>query len=163
MNQKNWEKLGVKHLIECHCTLKIYEGKKDHVFHKFPVYSCYDKNKKIISKISQCNNCNTLHRVYDICKSEIIRSGKDRNTSEVTIEDMSLQIDTKLSNLLKRYQCDISMWENVIDIIEKEAWNYPLVLSREIIEEQYHVKILLIASESKFKITSKVINDQIIL
>ena len=24
--------LGIKHLIECHCTLKLYEGKEDHFF-----------------------------------------------------------------------------------------------------------------------------------
>jgi len=159
--KKNWEKIGIKHLIECHCTLKIYNGSNNHLFHKFPVYSNYDSTGKLIEKICKCNNCGTLHRVKSICKSEIIRGGKDRNTSEINIEDISLQIDKKIENVLRRYDCDISVWENVLDIIEKEAWEYPVIISREVIDMKYHVKIMEIVSESKIKIISKIIEDEI--
>lgn len=160
---ENWDKLGVKHLVECHCTLKIYEGKENHLYHKFPVYTCFDENKKPIEKIHQCNNCGTLHKVFDICKSEIIRSGKDKNVSGIEIEDISLQLNTRLSNVLRRYDSDISTWENVLDVIEKEAWGYPIVLSREVIEGCYHVKVLKIISEDKFKISTNKIEDEILL
>ena len=161
--RKNWQRLGVKHLIECHCTLKVYDASSnnEHLFHKFPVYSFYDNNKKIIEKMSKCNNCETLHRVYDICKSEIIRGGKDRNVSEINIEDIAMQINSKIENVLRRYDCDISVWEHVLDIIEKEAWEYPVVISREVIEMKYHVKILKILSENNIKIISKVIENEI--
>ena len=159
----SWKKIGTKHLIECHCTLKIYQGRKDHVFHKFPVYSSFDQNKKIIPKISQCNNCGTLHNIIDICKSEIIRGGKDKNTASIDKDDISLQLDKKIENVLRRYDCDISIWEQVLDILDKEAWEYPVVVSREVIEEKYHVKILSIVSDNKFKILTKIIEDEIIL
>ena len=160
-NRKNWEKIGIKHLVECHCTLKIYEGKKDHLYHKFPVYTVFDNNKKAIPKISQCNNCNTLHKVIDVCKSEIIRSGKDFNSTGLTIEDIKLQINNKLANILTSYDSDISTWELVLDIIEKEAWEYPVVISRDVIEGEYYVKYLNIISEDKFKIFSKKIESEI--
>jgi len=159
----NWEKLGVKHLIECHCTLKIYEGKENHLFHKFPVYTCFDENKKPIEQIHQCNNCATLHKVIDICRSEIIRSGKDQNIASINIDDISLQLETRLSNVLRRYDCDISTWEIVLDIVDKQAWGYPVIVSRELIEGSYHVKVLKITSESKFKIFTKKIKDEIFL
>ena len=158
---KNWEKLGIKHLIECHCTLKMYEGKIDHLFHKFPVYSEYDKNNTILEKISKCNNCGTLHKVYDICKSEIVRGGKDTNNAEINIDDIALQLDKKIENALRRYNCDISIWEQVLDIIDKEAWSFHVVISREVIEGKYHVKVLEILSDSKIKILSKIIENEI--
>ena len=159
--KESWKKLGVKHLVECHCTLKIYQGKEDHLFHKFPVYSLYDENKKIITKMAKCNNCETIHKVYDIGRSEIIRGGKDKNVAEISVDDIALMIDKKIANVLRTYDCDISVWENVYDVIDKEAWEFPIILSREIIEGQYHVKILSIISDSKFKIVSKKIEDEI--
>lgn len=161
-NQKGWENLGIKHLIECHCTLKIYKGDDNHLYHKFPVYSKFNNDsKKIIEKIVQCNNCQTLHKVYDICKSDIIRSGKDENKSSVSIDDISLQLPYKLNNVLVKYQCDIATWEQVLDIVDNKAWNYKIVLSRELIEAKYHVKVLHIISEEKIKIETKVIEDEI--
>ena len=156
--------LGVKHLIECHCTLKIYEGKtgiQDHLYHKFPVYSQMSKNGKIIEKIAQCNNCNTLHRVYDYCKSELIERGKDEIISAVDKEDIKLQLSEKIIKVLSKYKVDISTWEHALDIYDNQVWGENIVLSREIIDQKYHVKILKIESENKIKILTKVIEDEI--
>ena len=156
--------LGVKHLIECHCTLKIYEKNKniqDHLYHKFCVYSNVDDTGKIIEKIAKCNNCSTLHRVYDYCKSELIEPGKDENITAINIDDIKLQLSDKLNKILDQYNVDISTWEQTLDIIDKEAWNQYVVLSREVIDQKYHVKVLQILGESKVKIISKVINDEI--
>ena len=59
--------------------------------------------------------------------------------------------------------CDISIWEQVIDIVEKEAWKFPVVISREVIEGKYHVKVLEIISDNKIKIISKTIENEIVL
>tara|TARA_A100001515_G_scaffold145037_2_gene151469 strand:+ start:515 stop:1009 length:495 start_codon:yes stop_codon:yes gene_type:complete len=162
MNRENWDKIGIKHLIECHCTLKIYKGSENHLYHKFPVYSKFDnQTNKLIEKIVPCNNCQTLHKVYDVCKSDIVKSGKDENKAAVSIEDISLQLPYKINNVLVKYQSDISTWEQVLDIVECEAWSYKVVLSRELIEGKYHVKTLEILSEDKIKIESKIIEDEI--
>ena len=108
--------LGIKHLIECHCTLKIYTGRENHLYHKFPVYSKFDENNKIISKFAQCNNCQTIHKVYDICKSEILKSGKDELKGMLTIDDIEFQLPTKIVSILKKYECDISTWEHILTV-----------------------------------------------
>ena len=157
-------RLGIKHLIECHCTLKIFKGKsnvEDHLYHKFPVYSQIQENGKILERIAQCNNCGTLHRVIDYCKSELVERGSDVNDTSLSTEDIEFQISEKLSRVLKKYKCDISTWEHVLDIVEKECWGENVVLTREVIDQIYHVKVLQIISEDKIKIMTKKINDEI--
>lgn len=152
---------GVKHLIECHCTLKIYEGDDNHIYHKFPVYSKLDIHGKVIEKFSQCNHCQTIHKVYDICKSDIIRSGKDDHNSALSRDDISYQIPDKVNKILVKYDCDISTWEQVLDYCENEVWNQKIVLSRDLIEGRYHVKVLTLISENKVKIENKIIENNI--
>ena len=36
---------GIKHLIECHCSLIIFKNNDKQIYHKFPVYSIIDKNQ----------------------------------------------------------------------------------------------------------------------
>ena len=153
---------GIKHLIECHCVLKIYNKNEKINYHKFPVYSKFDTDNKVIPKIVKCNNCEAAHWVYDICKSEL-RAGKDQSSVTVTIDDISISLPEKLSTMLSKLGCDISIWEHCLDIIEEESWGEFVVLKRDIIDENEHVKILKINSENKFKIENKVINTTVIL
>ena len=60
----------VKHLIECHCTLPQYRNRPDIVYHKFPVFSLLESDS-VVEKLARCNNCDAVHRVFDVCKSEI--------------------------------------------------------------------------------------------
>ena len=153
----------VKHLVECHCTLKLFiKERKDVVYHKFPVYSKIDQNGKIIKKLVKCNNCESLHEVYDISKSDFKR-GKEDSLMINTIEDISLSLPERLSNTLMKFNCDISVWEHCLDVIEEERWGENVVLRREIIDEKHHVKILQILSENRFKILNKTINNIILL
>jgi D-ribose pyranose/furanose isomerase RbsD len=152
---------GVKHLLECHCTLKIYEVGKNNIYHKFAVYSKVDNLGRLIEKIASCNNCGTLHRVVDICKSEILRSGKDENKSAVCIEDIQLQLPDKINNILIKYDVDLATWEQILDIFDEESWGQNVVISRDLIDQKYHVKVLQIISAEKIKILTKVIQDEI--
>lgn len=155
------KKLGIKHLVECHCTLKIYTRKEKQLYHKFAVYTKFDLRGKPIEKIAQCNNCGTLHKVYDICKSQIIRGGKDTNSSSLTQDDMAIQLPEKIARILEKHQCDIATWEHVLDIYENESWDTHIVLSREVIDEEYHIKYLTIQQDNKIKINNTVINNDI--
>jgi len=155
---KKW----VKHLIECHCVLRIYKKENNTFFHKFPVYSKLNKNNQVIKKLAKCNNCNSLHLIYDICKSEL-KGGKDDSIMIQTKDDISLSLPDKLANILFKLGCDISIWEHCLDAIEEERWNEIVVLRREIIDEKQHVKILKILSENKFKVENKIINDMFVL
>tara|TARA_A100001515_G_C4552778_1_gene204020 strand:+ start:325 stop:819 length:495 start_codon:yes stop_codon:yes gene_type:complete len=152
---------GIKHLIECHCTLKVYQGREDHLYHKFPVYSKFDKNNKLISKLVQCNNCQTVHKVYDICKSDILRSGKDELGCVVTQDDISYQLPDRIGNILRKHECDISTWEHVLDLYEEESFNSDIVLKRDIVEGKYQLKILKLVDKDRIKIFTEIINDEI--
>ena len=154
--------LGIKHLIECHCTLKIYSKNIKDIHHKFPVYSKFDKNKKIIPKIVKCNNCEALHNITEVCRSELM-PGLDQTEVTLSISDMQLMIPDKLSNLLIKHKCDISTWEQIVDIYENSLWGQSFVIKRDIIDEYQYLKIVHILGENKFKIESKKINDILIL
>ena len=142
---------GIRHLIECHCVLPQYRRRDIPVFHKFPVFSIVDKQDNISDKIVQCENCGTVHRVYDVCRSEIL-AGKDETRAALTIEDIKFSISEKLSNILESYNCDISIWEHVEFIIANEIWGTELVLKKETQEEVTNLKILQINGEDKLRI-----------
>jgi hypothetical protein len=125
--------------------------------HKFPVYSKVDASGKIIPKLSKCNNCQSLHYIHDYCRSEL-RGGKDESMVTLSIDDIALSLPDKLVNTLIKVDSDISTWEHCLDIIEEKRWGEHVVLSRDIINENEHVKILFINNENQFKIENKIIN-----
>ena len=157
--------LGIKHLIECHCTLKIYQKDtdiQDHLYHKFPVYSQIDHyTGKIIKKIAKCNNCGTLHKVYDYCKSFLVKKENENYEVGIDIEDIKIQLEDKIVRVLEKYDVDISTWEHVLDIYDKQVWGSQVILTRNLVEQKYHVKILEILNDKKIKIHTKVIQDEI--
>ena len=113
---------GIKHLIECHCYLAIFKSEsKVPPVHKFPVYSKFDSNEKIIEKIVKCNNCEALHQIVEVGVSQLI-PGRDQTKVTVTKDDISHNLSKKIANILYQYECDISSWEHVEDIIEEKRW-----------------------------------------
>ena len=159
-----WEEvlIGQKHLIECHCVLPLYRNKQEKIYHKFLVYNKFDDNSELIPKYVKCNNCDIIHYVYEICKSEIKFDG-DGYGSVLEIEDLKLSLDEKIVKVLEMYDCDITAYELISDAIDKNIFPIELVLKRNIINEEYHVKILKLNSESKFVITSEKIDSKVLL
>ena len=150
---------GFKHLIECHCVLPIYKkNTKDRIYHKFPVYSKLDKNDNLVPRLFKCNNCDTMHYVYDVCRSEI-RGGKDQSFITPTIEELSLMLPERLSKVLSSIETDMSNWEHIVDIFKEKRWGEEVVVRREIVGEVQHVKIIKIKSENNFVIENKSIED----
>ena len=152
---------GIKHLVECHCVLALFKSSQKIINHKFPVYSKIDENGKVVPKIVKCNNCDTLHRVFDICKSEI-KFGKDQTDVTLTREDLGYMLPSRLNDLLLKVDADISLFEHAVDIIEEKRWGEHIVIKREIIDERHQVKLLEILSEEKYKITNEVIDNIIV-
>lgn len=152
---------GVKHLIECHCFLKIFNQKSKKINHKFPTYSKFDKNNDIVPKLAKCNNCESVHYIYDLCKSEL-RPGKESIETVINKEDMIMMLPDKIANVLIKNDADISDFEHALDIIEEEDWGSYLIVKRSIVEEEEQVKVLQIESEDKIKIFSRSINTTIV-
>lgn len=153
---------GIKHLIECHCYLSIFKNNSKITYHKFTVFSKVNEYSKLIEKYVKCNNCESVHRVFDIGKSEIF-PGKDQTESLSSKEDISISLPAKLVKVLDKYEKDICDYEHALDAIEEKRWGEIIVLKRDIIDEMHQVKYLIIKSRDNFEIKNDVINDTIIV
>ena len=121
---------GVKHLIECHCTLPQFRDSRNPVYHRFIVFSEFDRNENVIPKYAQCNNCGVIHRVTDILKSEIL-TGNDTSVSIVGINDIKLSLPAGAVTVLESYNVDLPTWEEVASILENELWDSTVALTTE--------------------------------
>ena len=153
---------GQRHLIECHCVLPLYKNKKPVVYHKFAVYSLFDeKTSKVTPKYVNCNNCGVTHYVEEFCKSQV-KIGKEDVKTVRSIDEVSISLPEKLTKLLKDYNSTIDIYEESEDVIENKIFPKSITIKREIIDEVYHLKVLTINNEEKFKITSEVLTNIIV-
>lgn len=144
---------GQRHLIQCRCVLQQYKNLPNPIKHQFMVFSTIDDNDSVIQKFAQCNNCGLVHKITDICKSEII-SGKEQSNSIVSVEDIKLSLPPNLSAILERSNVDLSTWELAQFIIETKRWGEFVILG---VEEESGVKqgkYVRIMSETFFKVES---------
>tara|TARA_B100000700_G_scaffold326494_1_gene438169 strand:- start:1066 stop:1536 length:471 start_codon:yes stop_codon:yes gene_type:complete len=150
--------IGTKHLIQCHCVLPQYRKLEEPIFHQFVVYSKILENGSVDKKIVKCNNCDAVHRIIDLCKSEIVL--KLESTDIVIDEDeIKLSLPDKIVKILEKNNCDISTYESIDHILEKSAWGEEVVISRKNIENKSrHFKILQINGKDKFKIKSEILD-----
>jgi len=150
--------IGSKHLIQCHCVLPQYRKLDNPIFHKFVVYSKHNTAGEIITKLSKCNNCDALHRIVDLCKSEIVIRMEDTDVV-VDIDDIKLGLSDKLIKILDKNNCDHPTYEQIDHIFESELWGEDVVIGRKTINNlKTHLKILNIKSENSFRIRSEVID-----
>jgi hypothetical protein len=153
------DKVGIRHLIQCHCVLPQYRDRSDPVFHKFVVFSIQEGDS-IVPKLSRCNNCGVIHKIVDICKSEMIH-GMEDTESIITKEDVRHQLSEKIVNVLEKNFCEVSVWENISFLIENEKWNNRVVISKNEISDSVQYKTLTIIDSDKFKIESHLVKSDI--
>ena len=130
---------GIKHLIECHCVLPQYRNRDNPIYHKFIVFSIIDDSDTVVPKYSQCNNCDVVHKVIDLCKSEVL-AGRDELVSVISIDDLRLMIPEDIVRVLDAYTCDLATWENVLFILQNKKWGLSVIVSREELEKETHGK-----------------------
>jgi len=141
---------GIKHLIQCHCVLPQFKNAVNPTFHKFVVFSIIDESDTVQPKIAQCNNCGVIHKVTDICKSEL--TTKEESMSLPSIKDIKFSLSSELSSVLESYHCDLATWEQAEWIYLNKLWDQWIILTREETDDEIHGKRLLFTSEGKFRI-----------
>lgn len=149
--QQTDNKQGIMHLVECTCILSQYLRRTTPVFHKFVVFSVVNDNV-VEEKLVQCNNCNIVHKVNDICKSTIVY-GKDEARSAITIEDIKWSLNEKLIDLLTINNCELPTWEHAKFILNEERWGEHLILSTEIVDGRRVGKFAVIAGPDRFGVS----------
>jgi len=145
---------AVKHTVECHCVLPQYRDRKDPVYHKFVVFSELDaKADTVLPSYSQCNNCGTVHKVYDICKSEII-AGKDESATVEKLSDVAMSLPTNLVELFESYSLEVPDYMMARYILDNKVWDATIVLSKEQEDDKTNGKILRFLENGRFRVES---------
>jgi len=142
---------GVKHLLECQCILPQYKKRDNPPYHKFVVFSIVDDSDSVLEKFAQCNNCGIVHRVFDICKSEIA-TGHESLSSLPTKEDFKLMLPSSVVDILNSYDCDLCVWEQIAFIMNYNKVGEKIIISKDEIDGKVQGKFLSYIGESRFNI-----------
>lgn len=150
---------GQKHLIKCRCVLPQFKNSPDSKQHRFVVFSevVEDITKQ---KYSQCNNCGLVHKVIDICTSEIMQ-GKESMGSIMSIEDIKVGMNQGLIGVLERHQCDLPTWEHARYVVENKRWGDIVILTNDNEDDDKVIKYVRILGETLFKVDSHTRKDVI--
>ena len=152
---------GTKHLIQCHCILPQYRNSEDPVFHQFIVFSILDEESDtVIPKFSSCNNCGAVHKVIDICKSEMV-TGRDEVVTQMTTDDFKFSLPADLYELLLLYQKDVADFEHAQFILENERWNDHIILTREEIDNMSQGKLVKFLERNRLRVESYLIRGEV--
>jgi len=145
---------GQKHLIKCRCVLPQFKNSPDpeKKQHRFTAFSeIIDDVAK--QKFAQCNNCGLIHKVIDICTSEIM-SGKESMGSILTIDDIKPGLHPSMVSILERYNCDLPTWEQAKYIMENKKWGEVIILTNDLEEDTKVIKYIRVLGETLFKVDS---------
>ena len=140
--------LGLKHYIECHCVLPQYRNVKKPIYFGFNAFSEVDEGNNVKLKFIQCPNCGVIHKVYDICKSEIL-AGKDESAIIRNLSDVKLLIPEHFVQLLETNNCEFADYEKLEFIISNEFWSERILLSTDFEENNRVGKMLTFSSKGK--------------
>jgi len=151
---------GQKHLIKCRCVLPQFKNRETPPAHKFVVFSVIEE-EKVVPKYCQCNNCGVIHKVIDICQSEI-QNGKEHMNSLIKIEDIKHSIHQNFSSILESNSADLPSWEAVQFIVENKQWGQIVVLTTDRDGEEIHGKYIRVLGEALCKVESFTRNSGIV-
>lgn len=141
-----------KHLIECNCILPQFSKMNPPIFHKFPVFSAIQDDGKFVEHYAQCNNCNMIHKVFEIHQSKTM--GKETLKTLPTKEEIKESLPENYSSILEKYECDLLVWQEVQFVLENKLWGKNIILTKEEMDGNVLGKSLLIIGETMLKINN---------
>jgi hypothetical protein len=121
--------------------------------HQFVTFSVIDDNDRVQHKFAQCNNCGVIHKITDICKSEILSSKEDMG-SILKIDDIKPGMPPNLSKILEINDADLPSWEYANFIFENKLWGNFVVLTSDVEQGTRHGKYVQILGENLFKVNT---------
>ena len=149
----------INHLVECHCILPIFKKNTKIIYHKFPVFSTFDESGNINEKYVSCNNCNSLHLIKEVNKSEIILGKEGFDSYVISKEDIEFNLNSEnlshIVNILNINKVDVSIWEHVSHVYENNIENNVIVINKEDGGNDFIYKYLVL-KDGKFKIKKEI-------
>ena len=119
-----------------------------------------EESDTVESKFSACNNCGAVHKVIDICKTEIL-TGRDEVPTQMTKEDFKLSLPNDLYDLLCSYSRETPDFEHAQFILENEKWEDYIILTREEIDDSVQGKLVRFKASDRFKVESYLIKRSV--
>ena len=153
---------GQRHLIKCRCVLPQFKNRQNPPVHQFMTFSIIDDNDYVITKYSQCNNCGIIHKVIDICTSEIMK-GKENSSSILSIDEIKISLPKNLVDILERNNVDQSTYELANFIVENKKWGEIVILSHEEEGDVRHGKYVRVLGENLFKVDNFTREEAVII
>ena len=144
---------GIKHLIRCRCVMPQFKQLHEPPVHQFVVFSVIDDDDKLTVKFSQCNNCGVIHKITDVCKSELIQA-RESMGSLLTIDDVKVGLPQNLVVILEGNGADLPTWEAARFILENKQWGNYTVLNTDSDSGIRQGKYLQIIGENLFKVNT---------
>lgn len=144
---------GIKHLVRCRCVLQQFKRLPEPPQHMFTVFSVINDDDTVNVSYAQCNNCGIVHKITDICTSEII-NGKEDLPSMLTIDDYSAGMPQKLVDILMKNSADLASWAAANFIYDNKRWGEFVVLQLESDNGTQQGKYVQILGESLFKVNT---------
>jgi hypothetical protein len=137
--------------------LPQYKHVDEPTFHQFVVFSIIDEESDTVTpKFASCNNCGAVHKVIDICKSELV-TGRDEVVTQMAIEDFKMSLPSDLFELLLAYQKEVADFEHAQFLIENEKWKDHVILTREEIDDMVQGKLVKFLGPEKFRVESYIL------
>lgn len=147
--------IGQKHLVKCRCVLSQFKksNNPETKQHRFIVFSEI-VDDVVKQKFAQCNNCGLIHKIIDICTSDIM-PGKEEMGSIITIDDIKMGLNPTLVGILERHQCDLPAWEHAQFVMENKLWGEIIILTSDVEDDNRNIKYVRVLGETLFKVESK--------
>ena len=150
----------VKHLVECQCVLNIFKNKTKAIYHKIPVFSLIDEEGNVKEKYIACNNCGIIHRVYEVCKSEIKWGHEDDKSMIPDKDDIKFNLEAqgyeKIVSIFEQNDLEICDWE-ILEYSLDNGIECDIVLNRVESDNNVIIKIISISSDGKFKLKKEIV------
>ncbi len=147
----------VKHLVECQCTLPLFKNKTRPVYHKIPVFSKIN-NDCVEEKYIICENCNIIHKITEVCKSEIKWGNESLNALVNTKDDIKFNLIANnyknLVEILEKNQCHVSDWEMAEYFLENKQSGI-LILNKNEIDNNIVISLIEF-NNGNFKIKKEI-------
>jgi hypothetical protein len=113
----------------------------------------------VVTKLASCPNCGIIHKVIDICTSEVLN--RDEARTLTSLDDVKLSLTPQLCAILEKHDVDISIWEHARWILENQSWGSFVVLENEKVSGGKNVKILSILGPALFRVETKFITNEV--
>ena len=140
----------IKHIIQCRCILPQFKNKKNVLFHKFIAFSVLKDDDTVEESFINCNNCGVVHRIIDLCKTEIQENSDDWQT--IKKEDLKISIPSDVIGVLESYDCDLATYQHALWIIENRAWGSKIIIDKNDSEDRIEGKFLIFNDYQKYRI-----------